>query len=195
MPYFFDALNFLSSGRLFTIWYTADRLWPAEEELVFLGQFVRLPANQLLDIESDFLTSHLPYRRAGFGGRDRVDDPWLFVVQAAPASGPHGNPMTAMKAAMDAALVYNAGAFVSHDFRWDRAALLDIYADRGVEAAQVEHWTTLDLLRGLLAEVAGPSLDTLVAGYPDCAFPGTVHACQENVFDDAITAWTQQRSA
>src|SRR4051794_9915604 len=135
MSYFFRELDFLVGGRLTSLSYTSDRLWPAEldDDLVLLGQFVQLPTGQHVDVEEDFLGSHLPYRRAVFGGLDSGDNPWLFVIQAVPRSVIHdviadnADPHQVMRDAMDAALVYNAAASLGAEGKWDRVDLIGIY--------------------------------------------------------------------
>lgn len=69
MAYFWDELNFLVGGRFTSLSYMSLRQWPTEvdHEIVLLGQFLWLPPGQHVDVEEDFLESHLPYRRAMFG--------------------------------------------------------------------------------------------------------------------------------
>ena len=193
----FEVLDSLVGGRLTSLWYTGDRLWPDETDVVVLGQFVRLPSGQHVDVEGDFLSSHLPYRRAGLGGLDPDDEPWLFVVQAGPAGQlrrlfGHNDPYAAMRAAMEAALVYNAGAQVGTEVEWDRAGLVDVYAADGILAEDLRLWTTFELLRGLLAEAVSVPLRDVVAGYPFCAFPDRDHACEHDVFNDVFAAWQRR---
>lgn len=195
MTYFFDELDFLAGGRLTDLWYTRDRLWADDTDLVVLGQYIQLPSGQHVDLESDFVTHHLPLRRAGFGGIDTENNPWLFVLQAAPRSmsselfDADADPYAVLRQSMDSALIYNARAEVTVEGEWDRSALSEVYAVNGVAPEDIEQWTTLDLLQGLLAELTGVDLRTIVAGYPDCAIPDRSHTCQHDVFDDLMTAW------
>lgn len=199
MAYFFDELDFLVGGRLTDLGYTSDRLWPADldDEIVVLGQYLQLPRGQHVELEEDFLGSHLPFRRASFGGRDIDDDPWLFMLQAVPRSvvtdvhGPDADSYEVMRESMSRALSYNFEAEIGPEGEWTRADLIGVYAASGIERTRIDRWTTFELLRGLLAELTGVPLRDLVAGYPDCTFPGVQHTCEHDVFRDAFVAWTR----
>jgi hypothetical protein len=201
MAYFWGELDFLEGGRFTTVSYMALRQWPHEvdKEIVLLGQFIWLPPGQHVDLEEDFLGSHLPYRRAMFGGVDNIDEPWLFAIQAAPRSvvhdvfGPDADPYEVMREAMTNALEYNAGAHVAMEAIWDRRDLKRIYRARSIHKRHVQGWSTFDLLRGLLAELTGADLGDIVAGYPECAFAGRRHECQHDVFDDTFVAWAARQ--
>lgn len=202
MACLWDELDFLEGGRLTSLSIMNQR--PGSDELdvqmVILGQFVRLLPGQHVDVEEDFLGSHLPYRRAIVGGLDVDDQPWLFVFQAVPpavihqAWGSEADPFEVLRKAVANALVYNSGAQVELEIVWTRNDLLDVYADRVADAA-IEQWSTSDLLRGLVAEICNVELADITAGYPSCAFPTRTHACQHDVFDDVFTAWAATRTA
>jgi hypothetical protein len=200
VPYFFEELAFLEGGRLTDISYTGDCFWPAEldDDLVIYGQFVQLSTGQHVNVEEDFLNSHLPYRRAAFGGLDPSDRPWLFVLQAVPWTvvsdvfGPDVDPVYIMGRALDAALAYNVDAQKGVAGEWSREDLLLIYKLHGIGRKRLRRWTTFELLRGLLAELTGVRLGEIVHGYPDCAFASKRHQCEHDVFNDALAAWTRR---
>ncbi|PZS16988.1 MAG: hypothetical protein DLM57_09335 [Pseudonocardiales bacterium] len=201
MAYFWEELDFLVGGRFTSLSYMSLRQWPpdVDGEIVLLGQFVWLPPGQHVDVEEDFLVSHLPYHRAIFGGLDSVDDPWLFAIQAVPTPavrdtwGRDANPYDVMRDGMENALIYNVGAHIASEAQWTRGDLVDIYAERGVDPNHLSAWTTFELLRGMLAEICNVDLQDVVAGYPNCAFPDWAHACQHDVFGDVFSAWAAQQ--
>lgn len=80
------------------------------------------------------------------------------------------------------------------DYLWTRDDLLLAYACRGMDVDDVEDWTVTQLVRGLLAEACAVPLAAIVAGHEaGCAFPGTEHACEHDVFRDVFAAWQQGR--
>jgi hypothetical protein len=91
MAYLWDQLDFLVGGRFTSLSYMRLHQWPTaiDAEILLLGQFIWLPKGQHVDLEEDFLGSHLPYRRAMVGGLDSVDDPWMLAIQAVPTSVVH----------------------------------------------------------------------------------------------------------
>ena len=201
MAYFWHQLDFLVGGRFTSLSYMSLHQWPTDidAEILLLGQFIWLPKGQHVDLEEDFLGSHLPYRRAMVGGLDSVDDPWMLAIQAVPTSvvhdlwGREADPYDVMREAMENALVYNAGTHIAFEFQWTRGDLVDIYTERGVAPSRVSAWTTFQLLRGLLAEICNVDMEDVVAGFPDCAFPRRTHTCQHDVFDDVFSAWAARQ--
>lgn len=201
MAYFWDKLGFLEGGRFTALQYMSLRRWPDELEpdVVILGQFLWLPTGQHVDVETDFLASHLPYHSAIFGGVDREEDPWVFSLQTVPASmvrqarGAGADPYEAMREAMGNALTYNRHAHVAIEVEWTRPDLLAIYRHRGVDAWRLDGWRIDELLRGLLAELTGVPLLDVACGYPECFFPRHPHECQHDVFADVFTAWAGSR--
>lgn len=52
-------------------------------EEIASGHFIHLGDDQHVDVETDFLSSHLPFNVAGFGGVFPDGKPWMFVMQKA----------------------------------------------------------------------------------------------------------------
>lgn len=193
MAYLFHVLDFPDNSRMTGVWNNTWADAPSGEEYAS-GHFVRLGPDQHVDVESDFLGSHLPFQVGGFGGAFPDGHPWLFVLQKAPADVAERG--RTLRASLDTALTYNLEARVTREFLWSRTDLLDIYREQEISVAAVRRWPVADLLRGLLAECAGDNhditLDDIVDCYPDCISPDVPHACEADVFTDIFAQWARQ---
>lgn len=198
MTYFYDRFWFESGSRLTGVWLWP---WPGDESAdnLVLISHVRLGAGQDGVLESDFLSSHLPWAFGGFHGVDADGDPWLVVIQVAPAHVASrlvdsSNGWWPMVDSLDRALHWNREAECLSGQGLDRDDLLGIYGDAGVAQALIEDWSITDLLAGLLAECAYVPLSDIVTGrLTGCAFPDTEHDCEYDVFRDVFAAWAQGR--
>lgn len=198
MTYFYDRFFFEPESRLTGVWLSP---WRGDEfgDHVALVSHVRLGAGQDGALESDFLSSHLPWAFGGFHGVDPSGDPWLIVIQISPSEAARelansANPWWPLVDGLDRALHWNREADWVSDQGLDRDDLTEIYADAGVDPADVEDWPITDLLAGLLAECAYVPLTDVVAGrLTGCAFPDEEHGCEHDVFRDVFAAWAQGR--
>lgn len=199
-------LDGMDGPWLRTLGYRSNRSWPGEDDdLAVLAHVVRLGEDQNLQVEQDFMEAQLSFSCASLGGTEANGVPWVMLIQAVPASvvwsanaphaearhanAPHAEALWAMLGELVAVLEYNDEAETIAAGELDRGRLLGDYILAGVDLEPVEGWSTRDLLRGEMAEVAGADLGRVVAGYPECAFPGRPHCCEHDVFDDVFAAW------
>ncbi len=197
MAYLFGVLDFLADGRLTGVWNYTRADPPAGEE-VGSGHFVWLPSEQHADVESDFLSSHMPLHVGGLSGVDAEGDPWLFILQKCPVNSglrlpSSDDPFQPLQQALGRALQFNPDATVGLELLWTHTDLVDVYASRMVPPQQVQTWTVADLQRGLLAECCNIDLSEIVRRYPGCAFPHEEHDCAGDVFTDVFSAWSELR--
>lgn len=198
MTYFYDRFEFEPGSRLTGIWSWSWRSDPAVD-LVALVSHVRLGPGQDGSLESDFLSSHLPWAFGGFHGVGPDGDPWLVMVQVAPRSAAaelvgSANPWWPMTDGIERALRLNpdAGLIDSEGLTVDD--MRGVYAGSGIPADQIDDWPAGDLLAGLLAECANVDLAAVVSGrVTGCAFPDQVHNCEHDVFRDVFAGWAQGR--
>ena len=198
MTYFYNRFEFEPGSRLTGIWSWPWRGDPAVD-LVALVSHVRLGPGQDGSLESDFLSSHLPWAFGGFHGVGPDGDPWLVVVQVAPRSAAGGlvrsaNPWWPLTDGVERALRLNPDAEVIDSERLTVDDLRGIYAGAGIPADQIDDWPAGDLLAGLLAECANVHLAAVVSGrVTGCAFPDELHDCERDVFRDVFAGWAQGR--
>lgn len=206
MAHLFEVLEFPDGSRMTNVW---NNTWADEArgDEVASGHFIELGAEQDVGVESDFLSSHLPFTVAGLGGLYPDGKPWMFVMQKASAGGtpgllgevdPHGvrcavDPHGVLGDSLDRALAFNPEAVAVRELCWSRSDLVAVYEREGVAAGSVGRWSVADLLRGLLAQCSGVPLADLVAGYPDCAYGGALHPCESDVFGDVFAAWARRQ--
>ena len=194
MAYLFDTFWFEPGSRM-TGMFTARAAAKSDADVVVLATQVQLGRDQDGSVECDFLQSLLPFSCGGFHGVGPDRDPWVVLLQIAPATAASlvgaDDPAWPMVDAMDRALRFNPEAQVQDEARWTRSDLLDIYEQAGVEPASVADWPTADLLHGLLAECCYVPLEQVVAGrLTQCAFPDLDHECEHDVFRDVFAMWT-----
>ncbi|MGC0366242.1 hypothetical protein ABH922_004226 [Rhodococcus sp. 27YEA15] len=192
----FDVLDFPDGSRMTDLWNNTWADAPAGEEIAS-GHFIHLGDDQHVDVETDFLGSHLPFQIAGLGGVFPDGNPWMFIMQKAPADlavrlRGENDPHSMLRSSLDRALSFNADALVAEELSWRQADLVVIYEDEGIPAESVEYWPVADLLRGLLAQCAGAELSDIVTGYPECAYPDTAHECELDVFTDVFANWVRR---
>ncbi|MDI9916578.1 hypothetical protein [Rhodococcus sp. IEGM 1379] len=197
MGFLFELLDFPDGSRMTDLW---NNSWADEAtgEEIASGHFIHLGDDQHVDVETDFLSSHLPFHVAGFGGAFPDGKPWMFVMQKAPADiaillRGQEDPHAMLREALDRAMEFNPDAIVAEELSWHHSDLLSVYEDEGVPAATVEEWSVADLLRGLLGQCCGADLTDIVVGFPDCAYPDTAHVCEGDVFDDIFAGWIAGR--
>ncbi|KJF24565.1 hypothetical protein C7T36_12065 [Rhodococcus sp. AD45-ID] len=193
MGFLFELLDFPDGSRMTDLW---NNTWAdeAKSEEIASGHFIHLGDDQHVDVEADFLSSHLPFHVAGFGGTFPDGKPWMFIMQKAPADiaillRGQEDPHFMLREALDRAMEFNPDALVAEEMSWHHGDLVNIYEDEGVLASAAENWSVADLLRGLLAQCCGVDLTDIVSGFPDCAFPDTAHACEDDVFSDIFARW------
>jgi hypothetical protein len=198
VTYFYDRFEFEPGSRITGIW-----MWPWRgdpgADLVALVSHVRLGPGQDGSLESDFLSSHLPWAFGGFHGVGPDGDPWLVVVQVAPRSAAadvvgSANQWWPLTDGVERALRLNpdAGLIDSEGLTVDD--LRGVYDAEGIPADQIDDWPAGDLLAGLLAECANVHLAAVVSGrVTGCAFPDELHDCEHDVFRDVFAGWAQGR--
>ena len=108
MAHLFEVLGFPDGSRMTNVW---NNTWADEArgDEVASGHFVELGADQDVGVESDFLSSHLPFNVAGLGGLFPDGKPWMFVMQKASAAGTPGllgevDPHGVLRGSLDRAL-------------------------------------------------------------------------------------------
>ncbi|MER2083030.1 MULTISPECIES: hypothetical protein [Rhodococcus] len=193
MGFLFEVLDFPDGSRMTDLW---NNTWaePATGEEIASGHFIHLGDDQHVDVETDFLSSHLPFNVAGFGGVFPDGKPWMFAMQKAPADlatrlRGEDDPHSLLRGSLDRAMSFNPDALVAEELSWRHDDLLKVYEEEGIPAVSVAGWSAADLLRGLLAQCCNVELAAVVAGYPECAYPQSVHACEADVFADVFAGW------
>ena len=195
MGHLYSALPFEPGSRLTGVWTLPDR-YDADTECLAYGQLVLLGSGQDPEVESDFLTAHLPFAIGGLHGVRPDGEPWTYLLQAMPSDAAQlvdtSNAYWPMVDALERALRFNYAARSSWaDQGWTRDDLATVYEMAGVPAAQVADWIVTDFLKGLLAECCSIPLTVLAEGRSaGCAFPGIEHDCQADVFNDVFARWT-----
>jgi len=193
VAYLFGVLGFPDYSRLTQLW---NNTWaPPIYDGVATAHYVSLGDDQDADVESDFLSSHLPLHVGGFGGAYPDGRAWTVILQAAPTeeSASELTVQGLLSSEVDRALAFNTAATLQKEVAWTRDELLNVYQDQLVLPSEVESWSMSDLLRGLLTQCCGLWLRGVVRGYPSCAFPDAPHACEGEVFTDAFSAWVERR--
>lgn len=200
MGYWFDVLRFPAQSRLnhLTDNTTTD---PPQDDDIATGHLVALPGEMHVSVADDFLSSHLPFKVCAFGGVYPDESPFVFITQKAPATlaaqlAGEPDPFWTLRDSLHRALSFTRRAHVVRELRWSRDELLDVYEQAGVERQLLSHWPVADLLRGLLAECCRADLARVVRNQPtQCAFPGTRHVCQGNVFSDVYSTWAASQGS
>ncbi|MGX7731636.1 hypothetical protein ACWPOB_20560 [Rhodococcus sp. 2H158] len=135
MAYLFDALEFPDASRMTDLWNNtwADEAVGAE---IATGHLVELGVDQHVDVESDFLNSHMPFHVAGFGGLYPDGRPWMFTMQTAPADLAvrllgGADPHRILGDSLTRALDFNPEARLVDALAWTRHDLVEVYADEG----------------------------------------------------------------
>jgi hypothetical protein len=198
MTYLFTTVHFPPGSRMTGIWNNRAVDAPLGDEIAS-GHFIRLPDDQHVEVESDFLTSHMPFWVAGFGGVFPNGEPWLFVLQKAPMESAarlvgQSDPAWPLRDSLDRALRFNHGAAVMGERLWSRPDLLAIYDDEGIDPDAIADWPLSDLLLGLLTQCCYADLGAVVDGYRNgCAFPEEEHDCRADVFTDVFARWSSGR--
>lgn len=201
MRSFQESFCFPPQSRVTGIWRRPWRGDPNDTGNVVLFSHVRLGVDQDGVVESDFLSSHLPWALGGFHGVGPGGDPWLVIAQIAPGTAggeliESGNKWWPLVDGLERALHYNGEAGELKSEGLDHADLLHAYANWGVDLRLIEDWPVTDLVLGLLAEFTDVPLNQLVDGYENrCAFPLDEHDCQHDVFADVFVAWAQGQLA
>lgn len=194
MGYLFTAVRFPQFSRMTGIWTNSWTDQPTGPE-VAVGHLVDLAPDQDPVVESDFLSSHLPFHVGGFHGVYPDGRGFVLMLAKSPADVARlvgaGDAHWPMDAAMGRALGYCDGAVLSQELRWTREDLVTVYRRRcGLGRKQLADWSVAELLWGLLAECCYVDLRAVVVGRASgCAFPDTTHPCQHDVFADVFTRW------
>lgn len=196
MTYFYDRFFFDPGSRLTGFWTWR---WPgdADADNVALVSHIRLGEMQDGELETNFLSSHLPWTYGGFHGVDPHGDPWLVVIQICPRNTAAKlvdavDPWWPLIDGLDRALRFNRAAEHEADVALTREELVAAFTDEGIEAESIAYWTVPDLLAGLMAQFVPVPLATIVAGrLTGCALPEQEHECQYDVFRDVFAAWSQ----
>jgi hypothetical protein len=195
MGYLYDELRFAPGSRLTGVWTLPDR-YEADTSCLAYGQLVRLGSGQDPEVESDFLSAHLPFAVGGLHGVGPDGEPWTYLLQAMPADAARlvdtANDYWPMVDAVERALRFNYSAGRTWvDQGWTRDGLVAIYRADGIDEEELVDWSVVELLKGLLAECCYVPLRWLVEGRArGCAFPDIEHDCQLDVFSDAFALWT-----
>jgi hypothetical protein len=198
MAYFFDLLDFPEGSRLTGVWNNTWVDQPFGGEIAS-GVLIALGDGQDPDVESDFTSSHLPFHTGGLHGVFPDGSGWIFTLQKAPDDAStrlahRDDPWWVLDDAVDRALDLNPDAELVAVTYWTPEELVAAYEEEGVAPAAVSAWSVADLLTGLLAECCGVPLGRIVAGRRrGCAFPGEVHVCQHDVFQDVFATWAAPR--
>lgn len=81
------------------------------------------------------------------------------------------------------------------DYYEDGIAQAEHQGDISIGSSPDQQACSVDyMLQGLGVELTGYSVAQLVANYSqNCAFPAVNHQCRDDVIDDVMTAWIEQR--
>lgn len=199
MAFLFDIAPLPSGCRHTFVWDDRRRGHERTGQTV-TAHFVVLPGDQHADIESDFVSSHLPFSIGGVAGTFPDGSPWLLVLQlaASPPERPwfRSEELRVLDQAMRRIEDLNPGAEADEPEAWSRDELVAVYESRDVNPLQLQLWSTAELVAGLLAECCGTPLVTVADGFlSGCAFPDLAHPCEQDVFLDVFARWQGGRSA
>ncbi len=194
MTHFYNRLPFPPDSRMTGIWSNS---WVDESigDEVAIGHLISFPDNQDAGLESDFLSSHMPFNVGGFSGVYPDGNPWMFVLQKAPAdvSGRlmrEEDPHWLMRDSLQRALRFNHEATIVDELTWTRGKLEFAYHLEGIDTDDIADWTIADLIRGLLTECCYVELSDIVDRHSaGCAFPNIEHDCAGDVFTDVFARW------
>lgn len=190
-----DWFDFPPSSRMTGIW---RRPWTGDDSdrLRVLISLISLGADQDGLVESDVISSHLPWSVGGIHGVDPAGDPWTLAIQVAPSSA--DDPVDdleewwVMAEALKRALELNPEARLIDECRADHADLVALYASGGIDPHLLDGWPVDDLVAGLLAGATEVPLTQIVARrIVRCAFPDIDHDCRRDVFADVYAAWSE----
>ncbi len=78
MTHFYNRLLFPPDSRMTGIWSNSWVDEPTGDE-VAIGHLISFPDNQDAGLESDFLSSHMPFNVGGFSGLYPDGSPWMFI--------------------------------------------------------------------------------------------------------------------
>ncbi len=194
MTHFYNRLPFPPDSRMTGIWSNSWVDEPIGDE-VAIGHLINFPDNQDAGLESDFLSSHMPFNVGGFSGVYPDGNPWMFILQKAPADVSRRlmreeDPHWLMRDSLQRALRFNHEARIVDELTWTRGKLEFAYALEGIDIADIADWTITDLIRGLLTECCYVELSDIVDRYAaGCAFPDIEHDCAGDVFTDVFARW------
>lgn len=195
MALLFSVIDFPELSRMSGIW-TDSTIDPDFGDEVVLVQLVAFPPDQDGVVESDFLSSHLPFLVGGFHGVFPDGQPWMVALMKAPDSASTDlmsaeEPHWVLVDSVERALRFNYGAEAQDWVTWTREDLEYYYSEAGADLDAVADWTVAELLWGLLAECCNVPLADVVDGYAaGCAFPEVEHECEGQVFRDVFAMWT-----
>ena len=197
MSYLFREMYMIDNSQLNGIW-TNSRAQRGPDNEVSLCHLVDLPQHQDPKVESDFLSSHLPFCVGGLYGAYPNGSGWVLLLQKAPANFSHnfidGNdPYLVMNNALSRTLSFNDQAALKVESYWEKEDLVQVYEEFGADREELGKWTVYQMLSGLLAECCNVSLNYLVRhGLRECAFPDSEHSCVLNPFLDVFAQWQGQ---
>jgi hypothetical protein len=192
--YIYNEFWFEPGSRLTGVWQWR---WPGADDaddLLVLFSKVSLGEGQDGALESDFLSSHVPWTFGGIHGVGPDGAPWVILVQIAPASASDlvssSNPWWSLVDSLDRAVEFNAEAEVRTHLGLSRTDLMRVYLEAGVPVESLGDWSVPDLALGLLAECTYVPLRQIVAGaVTGCSLPDIDHECQHDPFRDAFAGW------
>jgi len=194
MTHFYNRLPFPPDSRMTGIWSNSWVDDPMGDE-VAIGHLISFPDNQDAGLESDFLSSHMPFNVGGFSGVYPDGSPWMFILQKAPADVSkrlmrEEDPYWLMRDSLQRAMRFNHEARIVDELTWTRGKLEFAYALEGINTVDIADWTITDLIRGLLTECCYVELSDIVDRHATgCAFPGIEHDCAADVFTDVFARW------
>ncbi len=194
MTHFYNRLPFPPDSRMTGIWSNSWVDEPVGDE-VAIGHLINFPDNQDAGLESDFLSSHMPFNVGGFSGVYPDGSPWMFILQKAPADVSkrlmrEEDPHWLMRDSLQRALRFNHEARIVDELTWTRGKLEFAYALEGIDTDDIADWTMADLIRGLLTECCYVELSDIVDRHAaGCAFPDIEHDCAGDVFTDVFARW------
>ncbi len=194
MTHFYNRLLFPPDSRMTGIWSNSWVDDPMGDE-VAIGHLISFPDNQDAGLESDFLSSHMPFNVGGFSGLYPDGSPWMFILQKAPADVSkrlmrEEDPHWLMRDSLQRAVRFNHEARIVDELTWTRGQLEFAYALEGIKSDDIADWTMADLIRGLLTECCYVELTDIVERHAaGCAFPGIEHDCAGDVFTDVFFRW------
>ncbi len=194
MTHFYNRLPFPPESRMTGIWSNSWVDDPMGDE-VAIGHLISFPDNQDAGLESDFLSSHMPLNVGGFSGVYPDGNPWMFILQKAPADVSRRlmreeDPYWLMRDSLQRALRFNHEARIVDELTWTRGKLEFAYHLEGINTDDIADWTITDLIRGLLTECCYVELSDIVDRHAaGCAFPDIEHDCAGDVFTDVFARW------
>ncbi len=192
-----DLLQVSGSERLTGI-YRTGRGVGGTEDMVAVFHYVSFNELAHAEVETSFLTAHLPFCVVAAQGVDAHRIPWAIVVQILPleAHVTLGGPWRAVETArqeLHHAMWRVGDVMVLAESVTTRADLVRLLHERGIRRHEISDWSVEDLALMGISELANAPLQAIATGrLTGCASPEIDHDCPRDVFNCVFGRWQER---